>query len=447
MEKEHLILHSAMESNILPIISACDAKCVFCSHKDNVSGIRVVSIPPRTLDEVEWTLSFLDSRKKITIGESATSIIEGEPLCHPEFVQIITTIRKKFPGTLLSITTNGHGLDNKLVCFLKEVEPVEINISLNSATVKGRAVLMGDDQHLAEQTINGIRRLQQHQIPFHGSIVAMPHLVGWADIAETVQYLAKNGALNIRLFMPGYSKNASPELHFDPLVMHQELRRFVKNMVGQISCPLLLEPPLITELVPIVAGVIRDSEAYRAGLRQGDVIKKVNELVPRSRVEGWNLLQQPGQIHTKIERDGLFIDLEWDNRKGGYSGAIMEYDFDMRRLEALNQIINACIGKVLLLPSELGFAVLTAAIRLLKLPKGRVEIQVVKNHLFGGSIGAAGLLSVADFAQAFADYSSCHDRPDLIVVPQEAFDCQGYDLTECPYWQLAESTGIDVKLG
>jgi NifB/MoaA-like Fe-S oxidoreductase len=447
MEKEYLILHSATESNILPIISDCDANCIFCSHRDNVSGIRVVSIPPRTLDEIEWTLSFLDSRKKITIGESATSIIEGEPLCHPDFVTILTTVRQKFPLTLISITTNGHGLNDKLVCFLKEVEPVEINLSLNSATVEGRAVLMGDDRQLTEQTLNGVSLLKQYQIIFHGSIVAMPHLVGWADIAETVRYLAKKGAINIRLFMPGYSKKASPELCFNPAVMHRDLARFVEKMTEQLPCPLLLEPPLIIDLVPVVAGVIRDSEAYKAGLRQGDVLKEVNELVPRSRVEGWNLLQQPGQVHAKIARTGCLLDLEWDNKQGGYSGAIMEYDFDMRRLEALQKIIETCSGKVLLLPSELGCSVLTAVINLLKLPQGRADIQVVKNHLFGGSIGAAGLLTVADFAQAVVHYCSCHDRPELIVVPQEAFDCQGYDLTECPYWQLAESTGIDVKLG
>lgn len=446
MDKEHLILHSAMESNILPITSRCDAKCVFCSHHDNPAGIRVVSIPPRTLDEIEWTLSFLNSTKKITIGESATNIIEGEPFCHPEFVEIIRMVRKKFADTPISITTNGHRLDREMVSFLKEVEPVELNLSLNSTTVKGRSILMGDDLLLAEHTINGVKLLHMNQISFHGSIVAMPHLVGWADITETVEYLAENGALSIRIFMPGYSKKASPELRFDPLVMHRELVSFVENRVGKIACPLMLEPSLISDLTPVVSNVISNSKAYEAGLRRGDVIKKVNGLVPRSRVEGWNFLQQPGDICTEIERTGHLMELKWNDREGGKSGAVMEYDFDMRRMEALEQIIGTCSGRVLALSSELGFQVLKAVFQLMHLPEDRVEIQAVKNYLFGGSIGAAGLLTVADFAQASEDYCSCHDRPDLILVPQEPFDSQGYDVMGRPYWELTESTGINVKI-
>ncbi len=50
MDKEYLIFHTAMESNILPITSVCDTKCIFCSHKDNPTDIRVISIPHRSLE-------------------------------------------------------------------------------------------------------------------------------------------------------------------------------------------------------------------------------------------------------------------------------------------------------------------------------------------------------------------------------------------------------------
>lgn len=447
MDKEYLLLHSAMEANILPLTSACDAACVFCSHHANPAGIRVTSIPHRTLEEIGWTLSFLHGREKIAIGQSATSIIEGEPLCHPQFAEIISMVRKKFPGTLISLTTNGHRLDEQMVGFLQEQGEVEINLSLNSATVRGRSILMGDEGSLAAQTIRGVKLLERHQIPFHGSIVAMPHLVGWEDMAETVRYLAENGAMTVRIFMPGYAKKARPELRFDPGVMHRELVAFVEMMVPQVSCPLLLEPPAIGDLTPVVAGVIRGTRAHAAGIRRGDVLKQVNGRVPRSRVEGWSYLQQPGEICVELERNGHLLCLQWDNGEGGKYGTVMEYDFDMRRMEALERIIAACSGQVLALASELGSQVLSSVFKLMGLPGEGVEIQVVKNRLFGGSIMAAGLLSVEDFTVAVEEYCAGHERPDLLLIPGEAFDCQGYDLTGHLYWELAERTGIDVKVG
>jgi len=88
-----------------------------------------------------------------------------------------------------------------------------------------------------------------------------------------------------------------------------------------------------------------------------------------------------------------------------------------------------------------------AVIKLMNFSEGRVDIQMVKNHLFGGSIMAAGLLSVSDFVLALENYCKCHESPDLILIPQEAFDCQGYDLMGTPYWKLTEDTGIEVKIG
>lgn len=70
--------------------------------------------------------------------------------------------------------------------------------------------------------------------------------------------------------------------------MHNELKDFAENIVDEISCPLLMQPPLITELASVVNGVISDLKAYKAGIKRGYIIKKVNGLVPIFRVEAWN---------------------------------------------------------------------------------------------------------------------------------------------------------------
>ncbi|MDB9822997.1 radical SAM protein [Deltaproteobacteria bacterium] len=446
MENEQLILHSAMESNILPIISGCDAACVFCSHHNNPDGIRVVSIPPMTLKQVEWTMRFLNGRQKITIGESATNIIEGEPLCHPEFKEIISLVRQRFTTTQISITTNGHRLNEKTVEFLKKVEPVEINLSLNSATIEGRSILMGDKHRVAEQTRQGVKLLCQSQIEFHGSIVAMPHLVGWEDIEETVRYLADNGAITVRIFMPGYSKKANPKLHFDTASMQKELKAFVDDMAENMPCPVLLEPSYVSDLIPVVSGVISGSKAWEAGLRKGDIVIEVKGRTPRSRVEAWGFMQMPGKISAEIERNGEILNLGWDNAEGGRSGAILEYDFDMSRMEAISHFISSCQGKVLALSSEFAFNVLKAVFQIMQFPEPRFDVYMVKNRLFGGSIMASGLLSVADFSLAFEEYCSHHEPPDYILIPLESFDWQGYDITGRSHGELAKITGIETKV-
>lgn len=445
MEKEQLILHSAQEFNILPLTSYCDAKCVFCSHRYNPPQVRVVTVPPRTLAEVERTLAFLDEGKKITIGESATSIIEGEPFFHPQFIEVIRLIREKFPETLISLTTNGHRINEESIRVLKEGAPVEINISLNSATVRGRSILMGDNDSLAKRAIKSIKLLHAAGIPFHGSIVAMPHLVGWHDLEETLIFLSEHGALTIRIFMAGYAKNADSRLKFNPARMHLELADFILKMGDKVLCPLLLEPPKMDNLEPITAGVIRGSKADKAGVKKGDMIFTVNGKKPRSRVEAWQYAQQPGNIIVQVKRQGQIKELTWqNNQKGERSGLVMEYDFDMKRMEEIERKIKRHAGPVLFLCSELGEKVVKVAWEAKERSDVLIDIQPVKNNFFGGSIGAAGLLTIDDFYRAYFQYKDLKGIPELVLVPREAFDYMGHDLIGQSIEELAEKTGVKI---
>jgi hypothetical protein len=328
--------------------------------------------------------------------------------------------------------------------LLKKNEPVEISLSLNSATIEGRSALMKDRPRVAEQTLAGVKLLHKYQMEFHGSIVAMPHVIGWEDISETIRYLADNGATTVRIFMPGYSKKAGPKLRFDIAVMQKELKSFVDDMAGKVPCPVLLEPSCVSDLIPVLSGVVRGSKAWDAGLRRGDIVRKVNVQTPRSRVEAWSFLQMPGRIYVEAERDSRLLELEWDNGEGGRSGAILEYDFDMRRMEAIANFISSSQGRILILSSELAFQVLKAVFQMMQLPEGRAEVCMVKNRLFGGSIGASGLLSVGDFSLALEEYCSSHERPDYVLIPLEPFDWRGNDLMGRPYLELTRTSGIET---
>lgn len=104
---ESLILRGASEGNILPLTSACNVRCIFCSHRQNPPGVEAYRIPPQGRSEVERILPFMDPERPVVIGESATRIIEGEPFTHPAILEILELIRANLPGATIQITTNG----------------------------------------------------------------------------------------------------------------------------------------------------------------------------------------------------------------------------------------------------------------------------------------------------------------------------------------------------
>ena len=143
-EVYELILRSAQEHGVLPLTSKCNVACLFCSNRQNPPDIRAFDIETLTLEQIDEILSYMTPKKKIVIGESATRINEGEPLTHPDFIEVLRKIRKRFPETLIQITTNGSLLTDSLAAQIRDLEPLEIFLSLNSASSAMRFALMND---------------------------------------------------------------------------------------------------------------------------------------------------------------------------------------------------------------------------------------------------------------------------------------------------------------
>jgi wyosine [tRNA(Phe)-imidazoG37] synthetase (radical SAM superfamily) len=446
-EIEQLILNSATEGNILPITSRCDARCIFCSHKNNPPDIDVISIGVRTMEEVTRTMERLDPRQVITIGESASSIIEGEPFTHPHFREILAALRSRFPHTPIAITTNGHHLTAAMVEFIDGLGGISLNISLNSASLEGRKLLMGDNERRAQQTIEGIKTLASRGIRYESSLVAMPHVTGWEDIRQTIQFLADNKTAAIRVNMPAIAGPAGREMPFDARTIHSQLREFIYGLSTEMCCPVLIEPSWVANLDAEVSGVLRDSPAWLVGIRRGDVILKINGREPRCRVEAWQMLAPRGAMRVVVRRDGRDEELGWMNPYDGGSGIAMEYDFDMGRAEAIRQHLLRQPGKTLLLASEFGHEVLQAVLRLLQIPGERAEAIAVKNLTYGGTIKAAGLLTADDYVAAYREWQAQIGSPlSQILVPVESFNSLGYDLKHRHYSQLEEAIRIPVAL-
>lgn len=443
---ENYILHGAVNGNILPLTSMCNMRCIFCSHSQNPSCVRVYRIAPRSAAEVARTLSFMDRAYPVVIGESVTRIIEGEPFTHPGIEDILQLVRDRFTGTTIQITTNGSLLDESMVKMLKTLGKVVINLSLNSATEAGRALLMGDKSALS--SIKCPILLQEHKVPFHGSVVAMPHLVGWQDVCKTIKYLSECGAQTIRILLPGYSKLAPAALQFGPSVL-PELRLLVTRLRKELSTPLICEPPAIQDLEPRIAGVIDGTPAGRADIRPGDLIVSVNKVRPLTRVQAFNEIYKTASPVLKIKRgdEQKYVRLDKNSRER--SGLVMDYDIDPDLIKDINRVIRRRrVSKALVLTSELAGPVINMALKQFYQGAAEIRVVVVRNRFFGGSIKAAGLLTIKDFQIALADFFNEHPgwQPELVLLPGLAFDHQGRDLTDLSYMDLGEKYGTVIDI-
>lgn len=445
-EIQELLDHAAREQNILPLTSRCDSRCVFCSHHNNPPEIQVISIGVRTLEQAERSMGFLDPGATITIGESASSIIEGEPTMHPRFREIMEVLRRRFPCTPVEITTNGHHLTEELVSFLARCQPVNVNLSLNSASPEGRRILMGDGEEFARTAIRGVELLERYGVPFSGSMVGMPNLTGFDDLERTVRWLADHGARSVRIFLPGFSRwMRDQDIFPNADEIFAQLRTFVAGLADDIPCPVLLEPSWVSDLSPEVSGVQRGSPAWTAGVRRGDVFTRINGQVPRCRTEAYAMLHAKRTVNASFRRGNEVRAADWENGPEG-AGVTMEYDFDMGQAEYARHVIHTAPGFVLGLCSEFGIRALQAALDAVGTDRGRYALRPTPNLTFGGTIRAAGLLCCSDFEAAFQDYTASRPRPGAVILPRVSFNRLGRDLKGVHVSQLQRRLGVPVAL-
>lgn len=440
---ESLIYYSAQQANILPITSTCNVRCVFCSHRQNPPQVKSYRISPLTIQQIRQAIEFMDDTKPVVIGESVTKIMEGEPLTHPDFLAILAEIRKQLPNAPIQITTNGNLLTLELASAMAKYAPLSVNLSLNSCIKETRLKIMGDRR--AEQGIASAGILQQCNIPYHGSIVAMPHISGWDDLEQTIIFLAQQGAQTIRVFLPGYSKLAPAELQFNHSLWDR-LREKVAQLRQRVPVPISCEPEKLTDLQAEVLGVIKDTAAHRGGVKMGDKIIAVNGQQVLSRVHCFNLVLAAENPLLTVDRQGKSLSLRLEKRPHSSSGLVMAYDIDPMVVEDVESAIRRHRARrVLALCSPLAHELLQAALQQFYTGEATVDLQPVPSTFFGGNIMAAGLLVVEDFAAVYRQLANASNY-DLVLLPKVAFDQRGQDLTGQSYLDLARRWQQPVEL-
>ncbi|MTI46759.1 MAG: DUF512 domain-containing protein [Firmicutes bacterium] len=442
--RKDIILHTIQNHNILPITSACNTNCIFCSHKFNSQDLNVYKLPQISIEDIEVMVSFLNPGRKIIIGESATRIVEGEPFLRRDILDILRIIRKSFKKETIEITTNGTGLTEEKIKILKEFEPIELNISLNSASEPGRQLLQGDRN--PKRAIEGVKLLSKYNICFHGSIVAMPMEVGYKDIYETILFLDNNNCKTIRLLTPGFAKGSVIKFNFFEL--RKELDKFISKIQQEVGATILLEPPIITNLKPVVEGIIEGGIAHNSGIRAGDIIYKVNDYEPKTRVDCFNYIFRSKNPTLKIKRlcSGNIDNIEIYMTKGKNTSPefVMLYDISSDTREEILEVIRRNRAKnPIVLTSEIGIDVMEKLLDE-EIKSGMLSVKVVKNTYFGGSIKSAGLLLVEDFIKEINEIKE-NNVPDLIIISSKPFDYLEKDLKGNSLYDIEDKTKIKVE--
>ncbi len=432
--KRALILKSAQDHGVLALTSYCNANCLFCSNKQNPPGIQTVSICPQKLDEIDETLEYLAPRGKIIIGESATRICEGEPFSHPEIMEILKKTRMHFPETPIQVTTNGSFLDVKTVKALKELEPLEVYLSLNSSNAEKRRNVMDDDR--AEVAVQSPFVLQNFKVPYHGSLVAVPEICGFEDINQTIRLLEKCGAQTVRIFLPGYTRWSGKSKPVNK-VNHSELISSLNSANPAFEIPVSVEPPYVSDLLPVTTGVIKGSPADIAGMKKGDLLHRVSGVKPWSRSDAFSLCTQKEDPKVEIVRDNERRRLFLQKKKHQNPGFVMDNDIEKERVHKAVERAKSCKAKkVLIFTSTLAKAFIKKAVEDIGGSDIEFDLKGITSEYWGGNIEAAGLLTVCDFEKAAEEFFRGGGRTELVMIPGEPFDYAGFDMLGRNYKEI-----------
>ncbi len=445
---KYMILKMVQNNNILPVTSVCNMSCQFCSHRNNPPGLDVYSMGHLDLSLIEELLDYLPAEGPVIIGESATRIIEGDPITHPDFKKIISKIRYKYPLKQIKITTNGSSLNHEMIDFLQTNNPVELNISVNCSGPDERVFLMADKN--PKTVFAGLEILRDSSIKFNGSIVAMPHLTGWQELERTIRLLLKYNPETIRVFMPGFTGFSEDKLKFDINLMYNRMSKLVEKF-SYIDIPVLLEPPIINNFNCKVKGVIKDTPAFKAGITKGDIIKRIDKNEVLTRVDGFNKILLASNPTIEYKRGNELETITIKKKKSESSGLIVDYDMDLDLLEKLSGVLlsKGSNKKTAIITSTLGQGILNSFLvyfhnKYNYIFKDReIDLITAKNDFFQGSIMSAGLLTNQDIINSVKKTGKNYS---LIIVPGIIFDIFGNDLTGKNYKQIEEELGNEVVM-
>lgn len=216
----------------MPISSVCNINCIFCSNNHN--PFRITRGVFRDIEDIKANIPLLKPLNNvINISENIPGrIAEGESLLHPRLFEILDLIRERFPyKEIIEVSTNGTALTEKMIKRLYAYMPIKINsLSLNACQINHWLKICRGTPEQARIAIEAPQLFKKYGLPFCGSLVALPEIMGWKGIEKTIGYLAENNARQITLWHPGYSKRTAQAIKKKMDCCFKELSNFAIQM-------------------------------------------------------------------------------------------------------------------------------------------------------------------------------------------------------------------------
>ena len=256
--------------NQLPVSAVCNSRCIFCSNRLNPFTIATGLF--RDLADIQLQLSIMPFHPDpIRMSDSLPGrIAEGEAFLHPRFLEILTLVRKKYVGNLLSFTTNASMLDEAFLRQLARYRPIEINVSLHSTRPDRWIRIFRKTEREAMTAVQALPLIRKYRMALQGTIVPLPGICGWDDLEETYGHFISHGATCMTLYWPGYTVCTPPETVREIACPLDEFTAFAERMRSKHSVPLFAQPeikaPLNLPVKRIMAMTIRGNLKTRGGL-------------------------------------------------------------------------------------------------------------------------------------------------------------------------------------
>ena len=178
------------------ICSACNLQCKYCFEKDYV----------KKFINAKELLDFLN-----VVGDMVEDVVitGGEPTLHPDFIEIVQEIAKKFPAT---VTTNGTTKTaEQLAGLLEKYSALRVQISLDAANSKIVDYYCGDGVFNA--VVATIDRLSPYSRQV--SVAATPLNQPKEEIIKLAQYSKERG---IGLYFPSLLPYGAVNSNWDALM-------------------------------------------------------------------------------------------------------------------------------------------------------------------------------------------------------------------------------------
>jgi hypothetical protein len=451
---------------LTPISSVCNSKCDFC-FEENVPYAREQSL--MSVAEACTRLKYYDPETGLSLFPSSRNHMET--FIHPNAVDIIEMARRRQPGKLFWITTNGSHFTEGIVRRLAELKPLIFKLSLNVSAPALNQSLM----HTGKRTaiaIDAPRLLQKYRIPFMGGIVAWP-TVPLSALEETVRYLERFQAYAIRIRLPLSHKWLKHQLSVDFNRHWRQVGELARALRSSVGVPLFVEPPIywINPIVPEVDGVVQHSPAWRAGVRAGDLVRVINGQSVRTRIESEALLDAchlrgDREVALTVERNDRRMDVRLEQPPAGadtypYSadyfyrgenyGIFHVEDFRLNHVQKAIDLIHKHRAKTAILFTSAVVAPIFETL-VQNVPEFAAGLEDVELHLetieqnsFGGNYDVMDSRVVADYRRTIRARIEQGVRPDLVLIPDAFGSPWGIDVFGDSVQNLAMEFGVPVE--